>query len=240
MPDYNDLTNFTNVNILKNILTESKSLTDIANDLYLSRPEVSRHLTVLRTLSLVEKDENMNVITALGSLLVELLSPLDFILLHYNFFQDHPLINFPSELLYGINSLKHSKLITGIGIIFQKYIELAQEHHRSLKCMMNTPIPNIAKVKYVEGLFIVPVHANSPSLDHNELAKELDNYELRQLPEINYDIFILENSYGFIYFPDKNGLPDNNACLFIDDIEGITFYYPFGVIFGLNRLFSDK
>ena len=223
MIDYNELTNYTNVNILKTIFSESKSLTEIADTLHHSRPEISRHLTTLRTISLIEKDENLNVITPLGSLLVELLSPLDFILLQYNYFEDHPFINFPSELLYGINSLKNSILITGIGVIFQKYIEIAQNHHENLKCMVNTPIPNVAKVRYEEGLFIVPAHATSSTLKHEELSKELLHYELRQLPEINYDVFILDDSYGFIYFPDKYGLPDNNVCFFVNDTEGITF-----------------
>lgn len=221
--DYNDLTNSTNVNILKTIVSESKSLSDIAESLHLSRPEISRRLSTLRTMSLVEKDENLNCITSLGSLLVELLSPLDFIVHQYKFFQEHPFINFPSELLYGINYFQESKLIQGTGLIFQKYIEIAQEHHQNLKCMVNTPIPNVAKVTYGEGLFIVPSHASSPALRDEALSKELGRYEIRHFPEINYDIFILDDKYGFIYFPDKSGLPDNNACFLIDDSDGITF-----------------
>lgn len=223
MTNYNELTNSTNVNILKTIISSSKSLTEIADSLRLSRPEISRHLATLRTLSLVEKDENLNAITSLGSLVVELLSPLDFIINQYDFFQDHPFINFPSELLYGINHLQQSKLIIGIGAIFQKFIELAQDHHHNLKCMVNTPIPNVAKVKYNEGLFIVPSHASSPALNDENLSKELDEYEIRHLPEINYDIFILDDSYGFIYFPDKKGLPDNNACFLVEESNGMNF-----------------
>lgn len=223
MIDYSDITNPITIKILKTILLESKSLTDISNLLNISRPEISRCLTKMRKISLVEKDENRNSITFLGSLIVEILSPLDFILLHYEFFQDHPLFNFPSELLYGIKEFHNSKLISGTGTIFQKFIECASMYHNDLKIMLATPMPNIANVIYKEGSLIVPTWAASPILKDEKLSLVIQSYELRRIPEVNYDMFILDDKYGFLYFPDKFGSPDNNNCLFIEDIDGMNF-----------------
>ena len=223
MTDYSDITDSTTIRILNIILSEPKSLTEISNSLNISRPEISRCLTKMRKISLVEKEENLNAITFLGSLIAELLSPLDFILLHYLFFQDHPFINFPSELLYGLKKFQHSKLMSGTGTIFQKFIEYANINHNNLKIMLATPMPNIANVIYEEGNVIVPIWASSPILKDDQLSKVILTYEIRRLPEVNYDMFILDNKFGFLYFPDKFGSPDNNNCFFIDDIEGMNF-----------------
>ena len=234
MTTYNDLTHNTRIQILKNILSDSKSLTEIANTLNISRPEVSRHLTQLRKISLVEKEDNLNSITPLGGLILEILSPLDFILDHYEFFMDHPFINFPSEFLYGINQLRNSQLLIGSGNIHQKFIEVAKKAHNKIYCVLNTPVPNYARVVWTEGFFIVPTTASSSALSHENLSKELVEYEFRKLSEINYELTILDEKYGFIYFPDKNGLPDNNKSFYVDSQEGITF------LLGLWKYYWNK
>ena len=223
MTNFNDITHSTHIEILKTIISEPKSLTDIANTLDISRPEVSRRLNRLRKMTLVEKEDQLNAISSLGGLILEILSPLDFILLHYEFFMEHPFINFPSEFLYRINQLQPSQLIIGSGNIFQKFIEVARTSHNRLKIILNTPMPNIAGVMWGEGYFIVPASAKSPILKHEHLSKEIKSYEFRKIPEINYEISILDEKYGFIYFPDKSGLPDINACFFVDSTEGVDF-----------------
>ena len=141
----------------------------------------------------------MNTITPLGGLVLETLSPLQFLVLHYDFFVDHPFINFPSELLFGLNQLYSSRLIIGTGTIFQKFIEVAQSSHKSLKLMVNSPLPNIANVVYDEGCLIVPASASSPALNPGQLSKEIKKYEVRNLPEINYSLSILDEKAGFLY-----------------------------------------
>ncbi|MFW9997452.1 MAG: ArsR family transcriptional regulator [Candidatus Odinarchaeota archaeon] len=224
MTTYDELTHQTHINILKTIVLQPRSLTDIATLLRTSRPEISRHLARLRELTLVEKDDNLNRITALGELILEILSPLDFIIQHYGFFKDHPFINFPSEFLHGINRLQDSQLIVGTGHIFQKAIEVARTSHVKLKLMVNTPMPNIAGVFYEEGQLIIPMEAPSSILTHENLSKDLKSYEIRKFSdEINYSIGIIDHRCGFIHFPDKNGLPDMNACFFVDSDDGMDY-----------------
>ena len=240
MTEYSEITHPINIKILKTILSESKNLTDIASELNISRPEISRQLAKLRKISLVEKEENLNSISPLGSLILEILAPIDFILLHYEFFQQHPFINFPLELLYGIDQLRNSKLIIGTGTILQKYIECANLNHRNLKLILNTPIPNIANIVYEQGTIIVPSNATSPILKSDQISKVIKRYEIRKLSEINYDLALLDDKYGFIYFPDKFGQPDNNACFFIDDSNGVEFLFSLWSYFlARSTLFSN-
>lgn len=223
MVDFGDIVHPVTIKILKSLFSESKNLSLIATELNISRPEISRQLTKMRKISLVEKEESLNSITSFGSLILEIISPLDFIISHYEFFENHPLINFPSELLYGLNRLQNSILINGTGNIFQKFIEVAASNHQNLKLMFSTPIPNIANVVYEEGSIIVPTQATSPILHRDQLSKVIKIFEIRKLPELNYDIAILNNIFGFLYFSDKFGSPDNNSCFFINDSDGMDF-----------------
>ena len=223
MSEYSDIIHPTRIEILKSITGTPKSLKDIADELQISRPEISRHLNKLRSLELVRKEDSLNVVTELGTLILKILGPLDLVLQHYDYFSEHPLINFPQEFLYGLNHLRSGKIILGSGNVFQKEIEYAKIASDEMKLMINTPMPNVTGVKFKHGEIIVPDSANSPILNHENLSKDMSEYEVRKFPEINYSIFILGDKAAFINFPNKKGLPDLNSCLFVTKQEGISF-----------------
>ena len=234
MIDYSEITHPTRLRILKAISEEPKSLKDIADILEISRPEVSRHLNRLRNLNLVRKENSLNMINALGIIIIKILEPLDFIFQHYNFFCDHPLVNFPTKFLYELNKLKSGQLIQGSGFIFQKERELAKYAKDKMKLMVNSPIPNVTGVQFEKGQLIVP-GVNQPSIfTHENLSKDMKNYEIRIYPEINYSLFIMGDKFGTLHFPNKNGHPDMNSCLFINDKEGMAF------LLSLWNYFWDK
>ena len=141
MTIFNEITHATRINILKIILEGPLGLKDIADKLDLSRPEISRQLNKLRSLDLVNKEESLNKITHLGKLILEILGPLNFVTDNFEFFKEHPLINFPSELLFGLNKLSDCEFIVGLGYIFQKEIMVAKIADKHMKLMVNSPIP---------------------------------------------------------------------------------------------------
>lgn len=63
MNEYSDIIHPTRIEILKTITGNPKSLKDIADDLQISRPKISRHLNKLRSLELVRKEDSLNFIT---------------------------------------------------------------------------------------------------------------------------------------------------------------------------------
>ena len=70
---FNDLTNHTKLSILKCLNTESRSLSDIASKLTLSKPEISRQLSELINLNLVERIDRQNHITVFGETILNLI-----------------------------------------------------------------------------------------------------------------------------------------------------------------------
>jgi len=223
MIDYSEIIHPARINILKAISEESKSLKDIATLLKISRPEVSRHLTTLRNQDLVKKNASVNSITTLGSLILRILDPLDFILAHYDFFKDHQLLNFPSEYLLGLNKLIKSQYIVGTGFVFQKVIEVAKYAPKTMKLLINSPIPNVSGVRYKLGYIVVPNSATEELNNPERLSQDFMHYEFRKYPEVNHSIFIIGDQYGFLKFANKEGMPDNNSCFYVEDKEGMAF-----------------
>lgn len=223
MTNISEILHPTRIKILKILSEKSNSLKNIAKNLDISKPEASRHVSKLRDLMLVEKDGSLNRLTHLGKLFITILGPIDFLIQHYKFFIEHPLINFPSNFLYGLKYFQGSELITGTGFIFQKEREYAQIAPKTMKLMINTPIPNFTGIIFEEGQFIVPLNTLDTLNNPDVLSKDVKKYEFRKYHEINYSIFILGDMFGFINFPTKNGLPDINSCFFITSKEGMTF-----------------
>lgn len=223
MKDYREYTHPTRIKILKALSTEPKGVTEISKELQISRPEISRHLGTLRSLNLVTREESINYLSDFGNLILSILAPLDFILEFENYFMEHPLINFPTSFLYGLKELQGCELIQGSGFLFQKQIELGPITSDRLKLMVNSPIPNVSGVQFADGQLIVRQNANMKVLSHENLSKDLKRYEIRQYSEINYIIFIIGDKYGFFHFPTKDGIPDVNSCLFVNNERGIKY-----------------
>lgn len=223
MTDFRDYTHPTRMKIMKAISTEPKGLTEISQEVHISRPEISRHLGALRKLNLVEKEESINALSDFGYLILTILSPLDFILDYEDYFIDHPLIKFPTPYLYGLKNLQGSELIQGSGFLFQKQIELAPIASECMKLMVNSPIPNVSGVQFGEGQLIVRQNANTDVLTPENLSKDMKCYEIRQFPSIHYIIFIIGDKFGFFHFPTKEGVPDVNSCLFVQSEKGMKY-----------------
>lgn len=223
MIDYRELTHPTRISILKSLESEPKGVTDIANEINSSRPEVSRHLTALRKLNMVDKEESSNFITEFGYLILKIISPLDFLLEYDEYFMEHPLVNFPTQFLYDLNKLRGNELIEGSGYFFQKQIELGPIASDKMKLMINSPIPNVSGVCFDEGQLIVRENPNMKVLTHDNLKKDMKHYEIRQYSGIHYIIYIMGDKFGFLHFPNKEGFPDVNSCLFVYTGEGIQY-----------------
>ena len=85
-------------NILMLLLQKPERMTQVAKDLDLTSPEVSRHLTRLTEARLIEKDaSNLYHVTNFGEYLLNSLVDLEFMTKHRDYFVKHNAVNIPQK-----------------------------------------------------------------------------------------------------------------------------------------------
>ncbi|MHA1966194.1 MAG: ArsR family transcriptional regulator [Candidatus Hodarchaeales archaeon] len=219
----NDLISPTRIKILTIINETPNSLTQIAKLLELSKPEVSRHLTRMKELGLINKVEKDHYLTNLGIIVLMNLRPFEFIIENYEYFRNHQIIDLPESIIKNIDSLRHSNLVEGAGYIFKMMEKLNQEKFQVGKLMMDQPFPS-SRQKQVENAFlIIPAYAKDENIDIKTIEDTCSFYEIRTLPAVNVSLGILDQKFGFLFFPDLNGKIDYNSGFIISDLLGIEF-----------------
>ncbi len=222
---FSDVTHPIRVRILKLLFDKPRSLAGIARNLELSKPEISRHLAKLRELNLTETSERTHHITNLGEAIVSFLSPLDFIIDHYDFFRTHSFHGFPPSLLREIEALSKSELLVGFGYILKEVEATKELTAREFKLMVDQPFPFQRRALISKGEYIVPSHAREENLQLDSLKQFHESFEFRTLPAVNFVLAlgIGEINQAFLFFPDMTGKPDANSAFHVKDPIGIEY-----------------
>lgn len=104
---------------------------EIASKLGLSRSDISRHLTRLQKVGLIEKSPNGFRATMSGEVAIEQCKAIDFMLRNREYFETHKWEALPKTLLYRIHALEDAQLFEGVTFTLntvEKAISAAQEY----------------------------------------------------------------------------------------------------------------
>jgi predicted transcriptional regulator len=200
----------------------SQALADIARDLDLSKPEISRHLAKMRELNLVEKGDKIHHLTSLGEVILNLTSPITFLMSKFDYFMNHK-VDLPFSFVRDIDSLMNSELLSGTGYFMSKIEEIRKNTANEVRMMVDQPFPG-SKVQIEKALFIVPTYAKTENLNLELLQDSCKYFEFRTLPVINLTLGIIDEKYGFLLFPEKiTGKIDYNHAFYVIDDMGLDF-----------------
>ncbi|MFX1249931.1 MAG: ArsR family transcriptional regulator [Promethearchaeota archaeon] len=217
-----DILHPTRVKILELLSENPKVLADIAKDLDLSKPEISRHLARMRELNLVETKDRSHQLSNLGEVILNLISPIGFLIENYDFFINHR-VDLPFSFIRDIDSLKHSELMAGTGYIASKMEEIRKNTTIEAKMMVDQPFPG-SIVQIERAMLIVPFYAKIENLNLDILEKSCKYYEFRTLPFVNLTLGITDRKHGFLIFPERiTGKIDYNYAFYITDDLGLDF-----------------
>lgn len=217
-----DIMHPTRVKVLKLLSEGSQTLAEIAKNLDLSKPEISRHLARMRELNLVEKGDKYHKLTSLGEVFLNLTSPIEFLLDKYDYFMNHK-IDLPFSLVRDIDCLIHSELISGTGYFMSKMEEIREDTANEVRMMVDQPFPGGSE-QVGTALFIVPSYAKSENLSLEFLRKSSKYFEFRTLPIISLTLGIIDRKFGFLFFPERiTGKIDYNHAFYVTDQMGLDF-----------------
>ncbi|MHA2295045.1 MAG: ArsR family transcriptional regulator [Candidatus Hodarchaeales archaeon] len=218
-----DIIHPTRIKILKLLSVGLKTLSDLAKELSISKPEISRHLARLRDQGLIEKADKLHKITNLGETIINILAPLVFITEKYEFFKNHQIIDLPLSFVKDLDSLMNSELMSGTGYIFSKMEVISTLTNHEAKIMVDQPFPESSRNIVDKALLIVPAHAKPENIDLEAMRRHSKYFEIRTLPVVNYSFGVVDNMHGFIFFPGLNGKIDYNNAFYVRDSLGIEF-----------------
>lgn len=220
---FSDLTNYTKLSILKSLNDSSKTLSELASRLNLSKPEISRQLSELNNLKLIERIDRQNHLSIFGETILNCIFPLEFLIDHFEFFKNHPLPNLPMNLVRDICDLQYAELIEGAGLIVKNIIDRLKKHNQEIYLMVDHPQPRIADVKIDKVLVIAPIYAKDENLNLDFFHKDCKEFEIRTLEVVEYNIMILDHKIGLFLLPNLKGVIDANYAFFVTDPLGINY-----------------
>ncbi|MFW9792789.1 MAG: helix-turn-helix transcriptional regulator [Candidatus Thorarchaeota archaeon] len=166
-----ELANIDRLNILIELRTNAKKLTNIAKKLELTVQETSRHLQRLCDAHLLMKHpDGAYHITAFGENVLELLPGLDFLTKHREYFVTHSLNHLPKEFLSRIGDLQDSILLDSPVLAFQWVNTIIEGANRQLYLVADQvpsgsiPLIEAAVKRGVITYFLMPEDLESPIL----------------------------------------------------------------------------
>ena len=218
-----EISNPIRLKILKKVANHPQALAEIAKDLPISKPEVSRHLSRLQDSGFLTKDPSTSKFepSALGETYLQLFSPIDFVFRYQDYFQDHR-IDLPINLMRNIDALMNAEFITGIGEVLMKADELSRTTKDLLRLMTDQMIPiGPEDFKIRTGNYIVSPSIVTPE-GQEHVMNSFDDFEGRAM-KISHAIMISEDKRGLLWFPGLNGKPDLNSAFFITDDIGLSY-----------------
>lgn len=222
MPSISDILHNTRIKILDLLYNEPKTLGDLSKNINLSKPEISRHLAKLKEQNLISKCDNLNEITGLGKIILNIISPLEFIFQNYDFFMNHNINYLPLEFIRNFDALIGSEIIEGTGYILKKMEEISKIPTKEIKIISGQPFPDMRDEIVNNAYFIVPLVVKSKNIKFS-FSEKYNNYEIRTIPIVRFPLGIIDNKYGFLFFPDLNGNVDYNFALFAENSRSVEF-----------------
>jgi predicted transcriptional regulator len=210
------------------------SLTEITKSIgKISSPEVSRHVTALSEQGLVCRDSATRKYRAsdYGITLTTMLEPLQFIVKHKEYFQNHRLDDLPTALVTQINLLTDAEVFERVGTVMLELEKMINSADRELWAIIDSGFT--FKSEKVQTMKVITNPEFLYSTQNDEFVKSefknsypsLESVTYRVLPKIHIALLIVDkDKSGAIGF-SKTGefKPDYSTMFFTDKKDGL--YY---------------
>ena len=199
--------------IMFELQKKSLKLSHISRKMDLTATEGSRHLQRLRETKLIQKNnEGYYSVSPFGKLILFLISSLDFVTKHQNYFLEYDVSALPYEFVSRLGELKKGELGSDI---FNNIEYLEQEIRKAQKFIwiqtdqvLKNLIPLVLEkikqpfeFKYISPENIMPPDTKSP------IPSTLLGVQKRVLPKVNNIVIVTDQAAGFC-LPDTSGKID--------------------------------
>jgi predicted transcriptional regulator len=201
------------INILLQLQKKPLKLSHLSRKLDLTVTETTRHLKRLGDALLTEKTvDGLFKVSQYGDVALSLLSPLDFLTTHQNFFLEYDVSPLPHEFVSRMGELQEGEFG---GDILGNLDYLEQELHKAKKFIwiqtdqiLKNLIPIVAeKLKKPFQFRFISAEKRIPPDNKAPLPSTMPGVQKRALPEVNVIIIVTDQAAGFC-LPHKNGRID--------------------------------
>ncbi|MCW4017013.1 MAG: DUF1724 domain-containing protein [Candidatus Bathyarchaeota archaeon] len=199
--------------ILFQLQKEPLKLSHISRKLDLTVTETTRHLKRLTDVKLIIKNaKGLFEVTQYGELALSLLSPLDFLTNHQNYFLEYDVSPLPSEFISRIGELKNGELGTDILSNLEYTENQLRKAEKFIWIQTNQVMQNMISIVYekikkpFDFRFISPQEIIPPD-NEAPIPTSMPNSEKRTLPKVEVIIIVTDKAAGFC-LPQKNGQID--------------------------------
>ena len=219
-----ELANPIRLTLLDLLSKNSYSLSELAQKIDVSKPEVLRHVTRLTNQHIISKYNNqLYQLSNLGTIIITLLEPLEFLLKQVDYFKDH-LIDLPNHLIHKLQLLTNAELIRGFGEAMVKIDQIANlPENKNSYILVHQRFPSIRKQQKAQNAYIIIPETMKENRPFTETKKIYEILHIKTLKVVSFGIWYIEDSMAFLCFPDKNNIPDYSEGFFITDEFGLTF-----------------
>lgn len=199
--------------ILSQLQKQPLKLSHISQKLDLTVTETTRHLKRLNDVKLITKNTNgLFEITQYGKVVLSLLSPLDFLTNHQNYFMEYDISPLPPEFISRIGELKNAEQGKDILCNLEYTQNQLQKAEKFIWIQTNQVMQNMISIvaekikkpfdfKFISPQNIIPPDNKAP------IPTSTPNAEKRTLPEVKVILIVTDKAAGFC-LPQKNGQID--------------------------------
>jgi len=211
-----EIANSYRLEILQILAQSPISFTELTKRLELSSSEISRHLNRLVEQKFIEKQHPSRnfQLTSIGKLIIQLMSPLNYVLSHANYFENHRLTDLPSSIIKNIDALERSEIIDGTGLVMIKMEETLKKAKKSVDLMVETPFPWGTENKHTR--YLVPFSLKDLRQNVEKMNASTDG---RYLDAVPITMLIIDDGGGLLFFPDIKGKTDFNSGFLISSSD---------------------
>jgi predicted transcriptional regulator len=199
--------------ILLQLQKQPSKLSHVSRKLDLTVTESTRHLKRLSDAGLINKgSDGLFELTQYGQIALNLLSPLDFITKHRNYFFEYDLSPIPDEFLFRLGELANGKF----GEDVFSNIEYTENEFRNAKKfiwiqtdqILKNLIPIVfEKIKQPFDFRFISPESVMPPDNKAPIPSTLPSVQKRVVPKVDVIVIVTEKAAGFC-LPNKSGKID--------------------------------
>ena len=199
-----------------------RRITDITNEMKLTRPEARRHVSRLNEVGLIQRDiKGYYHITQYGELVLISLQVFQFMSNHRDYIKSHIVTKIPKDYLMQIGKLRESKETeTPLDFLLQTENLFKESKEYVWLLVEQFPLNSLSSIneainRRVRFKIIEPKNrAFSPHLD--SLISEKHTHEQRQIDAVNVFLYLSEKKC-ILAFPNMDGQYDFKGFVAIDE-----------------------
>lgn len=201
------------LNILSELQKKPSKLSHLSRKLDLTVTEATRHLKRLVDAMLIEKGvDGLFRVTQYGDVALSLLSPLDFLTAHQNYFLEYDISPLPSEFVSRLGELKEGELgtdiLSNIEFVERQFREADEfiwiQTDQVLQNLVSIVVEKIKRpfdFRFISPKEIVPPDSKAP------IPSTMPHSEKRVVPKVEVIVVVTDKASGFC-LPNRNGKLD--------------------------------